>query len=80
MVRSVLDLALHSFEELHLASQTRDLLLETVCLGFADVAFLVKKFRLTRADLAESFERLPSRFKADPVVQDNFRYVVEDCL
>jgi hypothetical protein len=46
----------------------------------ADVAFLVKKFRLTRADLAESFERLPARFKADPVVQDNFRYVVEDCL
>jgi uncharacterized nucleotidyltransferase DUF6036 len=46
----------------------------------ADVAFLIKRFRLSRADLAESFERLPERFKTDPVVQDNFRYVIEDCL
>ena len=35
-----LGLRAHPFEELYLASQTRDLLLETVCLGFADVAFL----------------------------------------
>lgn len=46
----------------------------------ADVAFLIKRFRLSRADLAESFERLPARFKTDPVVLDNFRYIVEDCL
>jgi hypothetical protein len=46
----------------------------------ADVAFLVKRFRLSKADLAESFERLPTRFKTDPVMQDNFRYVVEDWL
>jgi hypothetical protein len=46
----------------------------------ADVAFLVKRFRLNKADLTESFERLPARFKTDPVVQDNFRYIVEDLL
>ena len=39
MVESILDLALHPFEELHLASQSCDLLLETVCLGFGNVAF-----------------------------------------
>jgi len=46
----------------------------------ADVTFLIKRFRLNRADLAESFERLPARFKTDPVILDNFRYIVEDCL
>jgi hypothetical protein len=40
LVGSVLDLVLHPFEELHLASQTCDFLLETVCLGFGNVAFL----------------------------------------
>jgi len=45
-----------------------------------DVAFLIKSFRLTEVDLRDAFERLPGRFKTDPVVKDNFRYVVEDCL
>ena len=34
----------------------------------------------TESDLTESFERLPARFRGDPVVQDNFRYVLEDYL
>lgn len=46
----------------------------------ADVAFLIKRFRLTKVDITESFERLPARFKTDPVVLDNFRYIVEDLL
>jgi hypothetical protein len=46
----------------------------------ADVTFLIKHFRLTGADLKESFDRLPARFQADPVVQDNLRFVVEDLL
>jgi hypothetical protein len=46
----------------------------------ADVTFLIKHFRLTLADLNESFGRLPQRFKSDPVVQDNFHFVVEDLL
>jgi uncharacterized nucleotidyltransferase DUF6036 len=46
----------------------------------ADVRFLIRHFRLTEADLKESFDRLPPRFKADPVVQDNLRFVVEDLL
>lgn len=46
----------------------------------ADVIFLIDRFRLTESDLREAFERLPERFKADPVVQDNLRYVVEDHL
>ena len=46
----------------------------------ADVTFLIKRFRLTKVDITESFERLPARFKTDPVVQDNFRYIVEDLL
>jgi hypothetical protein len=45
-----------------------------------DVAFLIERFRLTEADLTEAFERLPVRFKADPVVQDNLRFVMEDYL
>lgn len=32
------------------------------------------------ADLKELFDRLPARFKADPVVHDNLRFVVEDLL
>jgi hypothetical protein len=47
---------------------------------FSDVTFLIQHFRLTAADLKESFDRLPARFKADPVVQDNLRFVIEDLL
>ena len=46
----------------------------------ADVTFLIKHFRLTEADLKESFGRLPTRFKSDPVMQDNLRFIVEDLL
>jgi hypothetical protein len=46
----------------------------------SDIAFLIDRFRLTKADLEESFERLPERFKVDPVVQDNLRYIKEDYL
>jgi hypothetical protein len=45
-----------------------------------DVTFLLQHFRLTDADLKEAFGRLPARFKADPVVQDNLRYVLQDLL
>jgi hypothetical protein len=47
---------------------------------FADVTFLIRHFRLTEEDLKQSFDRLPARFKADPVVQDNLRFIVEDLL
>jgi hypothetical protein len=47
---------------------------------FADVTFLIQRFRLTAADLQESFSRLPARFKADPIIQDNLRFVLEDLL
>jgi Nucleotidyltransferase of unknown function (DUF6036) len=46
----------------------------------ADVIFLIDRFRLTESDLHEAFERLPARFRADPIVQDNLRYVLEDHL
>jgi len=46
----------------------------------SDVAFLIERFRLTAGDLSEAFERLPARFRADPVIQDNLRYVIEDHL
>jgi len=46
----------------------------------SDVRFLIEHFRLTKADLQDSFNRLPARFKADPVVQDNLRFVMEDLL
>ncbi|MCP4660261.1 MAG: hypothetical protein GY856_33085 [bacterium] len=46
----------------------------------ADVVFLIERFRLTAGDLSEAFERLPVRFQADPVMQDNLRYVIEDHL
>jgi hypothetical protein len=46
----------------------------------ADITFLVKHFRLTEADLKESFDRLPVRFQRDLVVQDNLRFIVEDLL
>jgi hypothetical protein len=44
----------------------------------SDIAFLIRRFGLQRADLEEAFGRLPVRFRNDPVVADNFRYVVED--
>ena len=47
---------------------------------FADVTFLVQRFRLTKADLEEAFDRLPGRFQADTVVQHNLRFVIEDLL
>jgi hypothetical protein len=46
----------------------------------ADIAFLIERFRLTQSDLDEAFGRLPAKLQADPVVQDNFRYIVEDYL
>jgi hypothetical protein len=46
----------------------------------ADVAFLVRRFGLTRADLQESFARLPDKHRRDSVVTDNLRYVEEDFL
>lgn len=46
----------------------------------SDISFLIDRFRLTAADLEESFDRLPARFKADPVVQDNLRFIKEDYL
>lgn len=46
----------------------------------SDIAFLIDRFRLAEADLVEAFERLPARFKADPVVLDNFRFIQEDYL
>ena len=42
--------------------------------------FLIDRFRLTESDFHEAFERLPAKFKADPVVQENLRYVLEDYL
>ena len=44
----------------------------------ADIGFLIKHFRLTDQGVREAFSRLQARFKADPVVQDNLRFVVED--
>src|SRR4051812_44991857 len=46
----------------------------------SDIGFLIDHFRLTEADLAEAFKRLPPRFQTDLVVQDNFRYLVEGWL
>lgn len=40
----------------------------------------LEHFRLTGADLKEAFERLPARFQADPVVEDNLRFVLQDLL
>lgn len=43
-----------------------------------DIAFLVQRFGVTEADLREAFSRLPQRFREDPVIEDNLRYVLED--
>jgi hypothetical protein len=45
-----------------------------------DINFLIERFPLTEADLKEAFGRLPARFRADPVVQDNLRFIVKDLL
>ena len=45
----------------------------------ADVICLIDRFRLAGRN-REAFERLPARFKADPVVRENLRYVLEDHL
>ena len=44
----------------------------------ADIQYLVRRFGLDPAALREAFSRLPPRFRADPVLVDNLRYVVED--
>ncbi len=44
----------------------------------ADISFLVQRFALTAGDLDEAFARLPARWRADPAVVDNLRYVIED--
>jgi len=44
----------------------------------ADVVFLLRRFGLARVELEEAFARLPDRFRHDPVVQDNLRYILED--
>lgn len=45
-----------------------------------DVVFLIRRVGLTPVDIQEAFGRLPPRFRADPVVQDNLRYILEDCF
>jgi hypothetical protein len=44
----------------------------------SDVTFLCKRFALSPNDLTEAFGRLPERFRRDPVLEDNLRYVLED--
>ena len=44
----------------------------------SDVQYLVHRFGLDAAALREAFSRLPPRFRIDPVLVDNLRYVVED--
>jgi hypothetical protein len=44
----------------------------------ADIGFLVSRFGLDAAALREAFARLPARFRRDPVLTDNMRYVEED--
>ncbi len=46
----------------------------------ADIAFLVRRFGLTRRDIENAFGRLPRRHRDDPVLRDNLRYVLEDYL
>jgi hypothetical protein len=46
----------------------------------ADVAFLVRRFSLTREAIEGAFNRLPERHSNDPVVRDNLRYLSEDYL
>jgi hypothetical protein len=44
----------------------------------ADIAFLVQRYALSERDLTEALGRLPERWRLDPVVVDNLRYVLED--
>jgi hypothetical protein len=44
----------------------------------ADIQFLVTRYGLDEAAVREAFSRLPARFRGDPVLTDNLRYVVED--
>ncbi len=44
----------------------------------ADIAFLTQRFAITEGDLSEAFGRLPARWRGDPVIVDNLRYVLED--
>ena len=44
----------------------------------ADVAFLAQRFAVTEADLTEAFGRLPKRWRVDPVIVDNLRFVLEN--
>ena len=43
-----------------------------------DIAFLVQRYGLAESDLKEAFGRLAGRWRADPVIVDNLRYVLED--
>jgi hypothetical protein len=44
----------------------------------ADIAFLAQRFAVSEADLTEAFGRLPARWRVDPVIVDNLRFVLED--
>jgi hypothetical protein len=44
----------------------------------ADIAFLTARFGLSEGDLREAWDRLPERFRRDPVLVDNLRWVIED--
>ena len=44
----------------------------------ADIAFLVQRFALVQDDLREAFGGLAGRWRVDPVLLDNLRYVLED--
>lgn len=44
----------------------------------SDVEFLVRRFDLDAASVREAFDRLPSRFRQDPVLTDNLRYILEE--
>jgi hypothetical protein len=39
---------------------------------------LAQRFAVTEADLTEAFGRLPARWRVDPVIVDNLRFVLED--
>lgn len=44
----------------------------------SDIAFLVGRFSLCKVDLESAFARLSARLRRDPVILDNFRYLLED--
>ena len=44
----------------------------------ADISFLVHRYAVTESDLKEAFDRLPARWRRDPVIADNLRYVLQD--